>query len=113
MLPFGMLTDLDIAQLLEATKNKESCLDSHKVLRDNYKSLRARDRLIDKVHFLWKIISFKNGRSGYFIWCTENNTESSKIKDQRNMFQVKEQYKTSEADLKEMNISELPDKTAK
>lgn len=49
----------------------------------------------------------------FYLVHRKQHREPSKIKDQRNMFQVEEQYKTSEAGLKEMNISELPDKTAK
>jgi len=40
-------------------------------------------------------------------------TESSKMKKQRNVFQMKEQDKTPEKHLNEMEISNLPDKMLK
>lgn len=49
----------------------------------------------------------------FYLMHRKQHRESSKMKDQRNMFQTKEQDKNSEIDLKEMNISELHDKRAK
>jgi len=52
-------------------------------------------------------------RYSCFASYIETNTESNKMKKQRNVFQMKEQDKTPEKHLNEMEISNLPDKMLK
>lgn len=44
-------------------------------------------------------------RGGFFIYCIETNTESNRMKKQKNMLQMKEN-KTPEKGLNEMEISD-------
>lgn len=48
-----------------------------------------------------------------FALYIETNTKSNKMKKQRNVFQMKEQDKTSEKQLNKIEISNLPDKMFK
>lgn len=54
--------------------------------------------------------SFKTGRSSLFIYRIQTYEDLSKARRQRNTLQSKEQNKISEKELKEMDISKLPDK---
>ena len=80
---------------------------------DKYKSLRAKPRprtgLNNEFHLLY---SFKTVGGG-FIYCIETITTSSKIKKQRNMFQIKHKVKPQQKNLNKMEISNLPNKEFK
>ena len=80
---------------------------------DKYKSLRAKPRprtgLNNEFHLLY---SFKTVGGG-FIYCIETITTSSKIKKQRNMFQIKHKVKPQQKNLNKMEIRHIIIKMSK
>lgn len=88
------------------TKNKSGNLDNHK-------GSRARARLNEKLYHLHKTTPLRL-RQVAVLPNKYKHRESSKMRKQRNTFQMKrkkeKQDKTSKKDLNEMKISNLSDK---
>lgn len=86
---------------LGASKNKDGSLDCHEGLRDN----RAQARIIDKVHFLHET-TLSRLREVVVLSIAQKPTQcQGRQKKQKNMFQTKEQDKSTGTDLNETEIT--------